>query len=169
MHEVHCWLRHEAHADLHLDFPASAHIVTATVDDVEVTPHAQSRSRTQKRVWLPLPGRPGIRCIRLRWLYDPSESLHHPNLTLPKVADAVPGTILWTVLVPAGWNVAHSGPPTRLGTGAAREAALALQRAEAQYQISEELTRQRRPSVVPACWPSPSSVSLFTAVMPDRR
>ncbi|MGH7172502.1 MAG: hypothetical protein ACRELG_19660, partial [Gemmataceae bacterium] len=150
MHEARCWLRHEAHADLKIDFPAAAHIITATVDDVEVTPHAKSEIRNPKRMWLPLPGRSGSRCIRLRWLYDSPEPLDHPNLTPPEVVDAVQGTTLWTVRVPAGWEVAHDSATTRLGAGAAREAALALSRAETQLHICQDLTKQRRDSVASA-------------------
>ena len=149
MHEARCWVYHEAHADLHIDFPAPAHIVTATVDDVEATPRAKSETGDPKRVWLPLPGRSGTRCIRLRWLYDPPEPLDRPRLAPPAVADAIQGTSLTTVMVPPGWEIAHSSATTRLGAGATRQAALALYRADAQLQISQELIRQQRDSAAP--------------------
>jgi hypothetical protein len=138
LHEARFWLRHEAHTDLNIDFPAPARVVAASVDGVEVTPLQPGSAR----LWLPLPGRAGVRCVSLRWLYDEAEPLEHPNLAPPEVVDALTGPTLWTVRVPAGWDVVRGAPAIRLGSGATREAALALYRAEAQLRICQDLGRQ---------------------------
>jgi len=140
MHEARCWLRHGAYTDLNVDFPAPARVVAAAIDGVAVTPLQPGSSR----LWLPLPGRAGVRCIRLRWMYDQPEPLDRPNLGPPDVVDARKGQALWTVLVPLGWEPAQSTPSARLGMGAAREGALALYRAEAQLRIGQELCQQSR-------------------------
>jgi hypothetical protein len=140
MHEARCWLRHEAHADLNLDFPAAARILAATVDGVEVTPFALGAAR----VWLPLPGQSGVRCVRFRWLYDRPEPLDRPNLTPPHVLDAIEGPTLWTVRIPAGWDATGGAPASRLGVGGPRVAALALYCAEAQFHICQDLAEQKR-------------------------
>ncbi len=139
LHEARCWLRHEAHTDLNVDFPAPARVIAAAIDGVAVTPLQPGSAR----LWLPLPGRAGVRCIRLRWLYDEPEALDRPNLAPPRIVDALYGPALWTVLVPPGWELAQSSPSSRLGMGAAREGALALYRAEAQLRLSQELCAQR--------------------------
>jgi hypothetical protein len=146
LHEARCWLRHEAHTDLHIDFPAPVRVLAAAIDGVEVTPLQPDSAR----VWLTLPGRPGVRCIRLRWQYDSTEPLDRPNLASPRVADAVKGPTLWTVLLPAGWEAAQSTPNARLGSGSARAAALALYRAEAQLRIRQDLSKQKQDTVVSA-------------------
>jgi hypothetical protein len=110
------------------------------LDDSEVTPLQPNPSR----VWLPLPGKAGIRFLRLRWVYDSADRLDRPNLAQPTVVDAVAGPSLWTVMVPPGWEVERSDSAISLGSGAMREAALALHRAEVQLRISQDLCRQRR-------------------------
>jgi hypothetical protein len=145
LHEARCWLRHEAHTDLTVDFPASVRVVAAAVDGVEVPPLQPAASR----LWLPLPGGAGVRCVRLRWMYREAEPLDRPNLTPPEVADARRDAVLWTVMVPPGWEAAQSSPASRLGSGPVREGALALHRAEAQLRISQELCKQGRETGAP--------------------
>ncbi len=140
LHEARCWLRHEAHTDLTIDFAAPARVVAAAVDGVEVPPLQPGPSR----LWLPLPGGAGVRCVRLRWLYREAEPLDYPRLAPPKVVDAQKGPVLWTVMVPPGWEAAKGSSANRLGTGAAREGALALYRAEAQLRVSQELSKRGR-------------------------
>lgn len=139
LHEARCWLRHEAHADLKVVFPLPAYVFAASVDGVEVTPIKAGSAG----VWLPLPGRPGVHCIRMRWIYDRPEPLDRPNLTAPLLADAVKGPILGTVMVPSGWELVGNLPAGNLGVGATREAALALWRADAQLRIRQDLVKQR--------------------------
>ena len=145
LHEARCWLRHEAHTDLTVDFPAPVRVVAAAVDGVEVPPLQPGPSR----LWLPLPGGAGVRCVRLRWLYREAEPLDRPRLAPSEVVGAQKGPVLWTVMVPPGWETAKSTPTNRLGTGAAREGALALYRAEAQLRISQELCKQGREAAAP--------------------
>ncbi len=101
-----------------------------------------------QRLWLPLPGRPGVRCIRLRWLYDRAEPLDRPNLAPPLVADARTGPTLCTVMVPAGWKGSLAGASG--WQGAERQAALELYRAEAQLHILQDLGKQRGDRAVSA-------------------
>jgi hypothetical protein len=138
MHETRCWLWHEAHTDLNVDFAAPTRVISASVDGVEVTPLQPGSAR----LWLPLPGRAGVRCVHLRWLYDQAEPLERPNLAPPQIVDAVPGPQVWTVRVPAGWDTTQNTLSTRIGTGATREAMLALYRAEAQLRICQDLNRE---------------------------
>ncbi len=140
LHEGYWWLRHEAYADLNLDFPAPARVLAASVDGVEVT----TLQSAPARAWLPMPGRSGVRCLRLRWIYDPSEPLDRPNLIPPRVADAVQGPTLWSVRVPAGWDAGSAAPAARLGSGAPCKAALSLYRADAQLRIAQALAKQAR-------------------------
>ena len=115
MHEARCWLRHEAHSDLNVDFPAPVRVVAAAIDGVEATPLQPGSSR----LWLPLPGRAGVRCVRLRWLYEKAEPLDRPKLAPPRVVNAIEGPTLWTVLVPAGalrpstWEATRTLPSPR--------------------------------------------------------
>jgi hypothetical protein len=138
LHEAHYWLRHEAHADLTFDFAAPARVLAAAIDGADVTPLQSDPTR----VWVPLPAQAGVRCVRLRWLYDPPEPLVLPNLTAPQLAGAVKGPTLWTVMVPPGWQTSFTGASG--WQGAAREAMLALGRADAQLRISQDLTKERR-------------------------
>jgi hypothetical protein len=140
LHEARYWLKHEAHSDLNVTFAAPARVVAVAVDGIETTPLQPEPSR----LWLPLPGRAGVRCVRLRWSYDKDEPLEHPNLTPPVLVDALPGPILWTMWTPDGWEPATSKDGARLGTGSTREGTLALFRAEAQLQITRELCQNGR-------------------------
>ncbi|HTU92520.1 MAG TPA: hypothetical protein VMF69_20735 [Gemmataceae bacterium] len=165
MHEVRCWLRHEAHTDLAFAFPVPIRVLATAVDGVEMTPLSEIRnprsdsdnsisdfgfriSDFKKRIWLSLSGRPGVRCIRLRWLYDQPEPLDRPNLTPPHLPGAVKGPTVWTVMVPPGWQAALTG--TTGWQGATREAALALWRSDVQLLIRQDLAKESRDSVVSA-------------------
>lgn len=142
LHEARCWLRHEANAELTLDFPAPARVLAAAVDGVEVTPLHPGITR----VWLPLPGRPGVRCLRLRWFYEPAEPLDRPNLVPPRLPGAIQEAALWTVMVPPGWNASLEN--ASCWHGPAREAALALWRGNGQLRICQDLAKEQRDSAV---------------------
>jgi hypothetical protein len=152
LHEARFWLCHEAHANLILDFAAPARVLAASMDGVEASPKSQSDngasdfgfqiSRFNNRVWLHLPGQPGVRCIQVRWVYDPPEPLDHPNLTSPQLVGAIKGPTLWTIMVPPGWQAPPAGASGWLG--AAREAQLALWRADSQLHIIQDLSKERR-------------------------
>jgi hypothetical protein len=146
LHEARCWLRHEGQTDLHVAFAAPARVITAAIDGAEATPLQPD----PLRLWLPLPGRTGVRCIRLRWLYLDAEPLDRPILAPPTVVDALTWTSVWTLRIPAGWEVAQETLTGSLGEGAARVGALALHRAEAQLHISQELCKQGRDSIASA-------------------
>jgi hypothetical protein len=135
LHETVYWLRHEARTDLRASFPEGAEVVGVSVDGREVAPLQSGPGR----LWLPLPGRAGVRKIQLRWLYEEgAEPLEAPNLERPRLEGAEEGPALWTVYVPAGWEAARSEGRS-VGTGPMRAAAVALYRAEAQLRISRVL------------------------------
>ncbi len=159
LHEERFWLDHEAHASLILDLGAPARVLTASMDGVEATPKSEIRnpkpqsanggsefgfqvSSFNRRVWLHMPGQPSVRTIHVRWMYDPPEPLDHPNLASPQLLGAIKGPALWTIMVPPGWLAPLGGS---LGWfGAAREAQLALWRADAQLHIIQDLSKERR-------------------------
>lgn len=163
LHEVRCWLHHAANAEVAVDFPESVRLRSVAVDGVEATPRTQIHNpkshpwisdfglRTtdqNKRLWLPLPGRPGVRCIRLRWLYDQPEPFDRPTMTPPHLVGALEGPILETVMVPPGWRASLVGASGWQGT--TRDVARALWRADTQLRICLDLAQQRQDSVVSA-------------------
>jgi hypothetical protein len=140
LHEAVFWLRHEANTDLNVTLPADAVVVAASIDGVEATP-LQPEPR---RLWLPLPGRAGVRRVRLRWLYDLSaERLDRPNLERLRLEGALDGPTVWNVHVPPGYRPEH-GEDGGLKAGPARSAALDLYRAAAQLDVSAALAEQER-------------------------
>jgi len=146
LHEMRCWLRHETQADLTFRFAAPARVLAVAIDGVEVTPFQPSSTR----VWVPLPGQAGVRCIRLRWLYDPPEPLERLNLAPPQLAGAEQGPILGTVMVPPGWQAHLEGASN--WQGIAREAARALWHADAQLRICQDLAKERRNNALFSAW-----------------
>jgi hypothetical protein len=106
-HEATLWLRHSSHTELRVSWPATVRVTSVSVDDSAVTPLQPG----PKELWLPLPGQPGLREIRLRWQYDAAEeSLAQPRLARPQVEGADSGPGLWTLRVPAGWELSPSVP-----------------------------------------------------------
>ncbi len=144
LHEVVWWLGHEAHTDLSVDFPAAARVVGVSVDGMEMAPLQPEAAR----LWLPLPGRAGVRRVRVRWLYEAGESLEQPKLEQPRLEGAMPGPMVWTAYVPAGWEASGPGKvpggAADLGRGAARLAALDLYRAAALLRVSQFVAEQGR-------------------------
>lgn len=136
LHEARCWLSHESLSDCNLDFPAPVRAVSAAIDGAPATPLRAGPSR----LWLPLPGRAGVRRVCLRWTYEEAEPLNHPNLTPPTIAGAETGPMVWTLHVPPGWEAAPRPGSRDSLAGAAREAVLALYRAEVQLRICRQLS-----------------------------
>jgi hypothetical protein len=98
----------------------------------------------RRRLWLPLPGRAGVRAVRVRWRYDTqAEPLGQPLLQMPFVEGAVVGPALWSVYLPAGYEAEAAAPPALL-PGQARAATAALYRAEAQLRVSAALAETSR-------------------------
>jgi hypothetical protein len=138
-HEVVYWLRHEAHTDLNVTWPAPADVVGVAVDGNEVTP----LQPTPDRLWLPLPGRAGARRVRLRWTYRGGETLERPNLDRPKLEGAKDGPTVWTAYVPLGWRAMADGDRPWVG-GRERWASLDLARARALLAVSRDLAERLR-------------------------
>ncbi len=137
LHEATYWLRHEANAELNVILPAAGRVVAASVDGIAVVPLQPQPDLT--RLWLPLPRRPGVRWVRLRWVYD-EEPLTAPNLTRPTLE----GTAL---VLRCGPSISRMA--SRLNNNAAwncvRDSfavALDLYRAEAQGQIVRKLAEE---------------------------
>jgi hypothetical protein len=135
LHEATYWIEHGANADLNVLLPRPGTVVAVAVDGVEVAPLQPGR----RQLWLPLPGRPGVRSLRVRWRYDdPADSLERPLLQTPVIEGSVGGAALWTVYVPAGFEeIPGEGPVPR--PGPARAAAASLYRADAQLRVSAAL------------------------------
>jgi hypothetical protein len=133
LHQATCWLRHEANTDLNVTLPAPAEVMSVSIDGVGVTPLQPERTR----LWLPLPGHAGIRCVRLSW-FCADESFDRPNLECPRLEGAVEGPVLWTVVVSPGW-APEAGSEPDLDGGLPRRAALELTRATAQFRIAARL------------------------------
>jgi hypothetical protein len=147
LHEAVWWLWQERPADLMVRLPAAAQIVGLTVNDAERTPLQPGADS----LWLPLPGRPGLQRVRLRWLYRTPEPLEQPDLAWPRLEGGQPGPVLWTVWVPAGWETDSPRPVGRsadhaefLGKGAGRLAVLDLYRARAELQALEAMAARGR-------------------------
>jgi hypothetical protein len=140
LHGAVWWLRHEAHTDLSVALPAAARVVAVTLDGAEVAPLQPG----PERLWLPLPGRAGVRRLAVWWVYDPAEPLGRPNLDRPRLAGAAPGPALWTAYLPPGHRVAADAGARNLGRGEAQAAALGLYRAEAQLRVSQALAERPR-------------------------
>jgi hypothetical protein len=136
LHEAVYWVQHGANTDLNVVLPKPGTVVAVAVDGTDVAPLQPAR----RRLWLPLPGRAGVRAVRVRWRYDdpPAERLDQPLLETPRVEGSIGGPGVWTVYVPAGFESVPGAPAVL--PGAARAAAVALYRAEAQLRASAALT-----------------------------
>ena len=84
LHEAVYWLWHDAHTDLNLTFPAAARVVAVSLDGVETPPLQPDPAH----LWLPLPGRQGLQCVRVLWSYEPAEPLDRPNFDAIKLDGA---------------------------------------------------------------------------------
>jgi hypothetical protein len=135
LHEGVFWLRHDGPTDLNLTLPAPARVVAVSLDGVE-SPPLQPEA---VRLWLPLPAVAGIRCLRVRWMYDPPERLDRPNLDAPTIDGAEAAPCLWTVFVPEDFR---AGDACGLKQGLGAAAAADLRRAEVQLQITRLLAGQ---------------------------
>ncbi len=140
LHEVVYWVLHGPNTDLNVLLPKPGSVVAVSVDGVDVTPLQPER----RRLWVPLPGRPGVRAVRVRWRYEePEEACERPLLQTPPLDGAVGGPAVWTVYLPGGFEAA-GGDGSVLRTGPGRAAAAALFRAEAQLRVSAALAGTAR-------------------------
>jgi hypothetical protein len=137
LHEAVYWVAQETPADLNVVFPAEVRILHVSVDGVDLLPVQPGR----RGLWLPLSGRGSIRQVRLRWQYDPAESLADPNLARLRLDGVIDGPTLWTVSTPVGWEVAAARGTGLLGEGPGRIAAVNLHRASVQLQLSRALAK----------------------------
>jgi hypothetical protein len=142
LHEARFWLRHEEAAELSVRWPAGVEILGVEVDGSPVP----AREAESGRSWLSISGPGGIREVVFRYRHLPlpgSETLDRPDLIPPRLEGARQGPAVWTVEVPAGWEIAGSGGARFLGAGTTRRAVLELHRAEVALAICRELGSQR--------------------------
>lgn len=135
LHEAVWWLHHPGHAEVAIDFPAAIRVVGLSVDGTDRSPVQTAPTS----LWLPLSGGPATERVRVRWMYERSEPLERPNFDRPRIVGAGEGRSVWTLRVPAGWDVVAPSGPQGLGKGATRSAALDLFRAEAQFRALQSL------------------------------
>jgi hypothetical protein len=135
-HEAVFWVRHEAAAELRLHWAGAVRVAGASVGGAA----AAVLQPEPDRLWLPLPGPAGTHEVRVRWDNVRAEPLRQPDMTLPALEGAEPGTVVWTVDVPPGWEAGGGGRP--LGAGADRRAVLELYRASVQLAVVGDLVRQ---------------------------
>lgn len=141
IHQATFRLYHEAGADLRVVMPAgSAPVLSVMIDNAEVTPSQPANDR----LWLPLPGRAGVCTVQVTWSYRPSqEALDWPNLDPPQLEGVQAGPVLWTVHVPAGYQLSPSSARSPLLASAAGQD---LRRAAAQLQLLSLLAERAQTS-----------------------
>jgi hypothetical protein len=136
-HQVTYWLYHEAGADLSLLWPADVDVISVRVDGAAVTPLQPGPAR----LWLPLPGRSGARTVEIRWkVPSGAEPLAEPRLDLPRLDGVADPPALWTVHVPAGYELRREDGDARAGSAAGQ----ALRRAAAYLRLSAALAPRAR-------------------------
>jgi hypothetical protein len=139
LHEARFWLRHEAGGGLTVVLPAPGTVIAASVDGTELLPLQPG----PKRLWLPLPGRAGVRRVRLCWFHGKDEeALARPNLAPVRLEGVADGPLLGVLAVPSGWRP-DGATAARLHAGAAAAAAQDLARADAQLRLSRALAGQK--------------------------
>jgi hypothetical protein len=130
------WLYHEAGADLDVRLPDGAEILAVTLDGTAVPPLQPGAGR----LWLPLPGGRGGRVVHVTWARPTDTaagSLAPLALQGPRLEGVAEGPVVWTLHVPAGYDLT----PRRRKTGAqtSSAAALDLWRAAAHLRLLEQL------------------------------
>jgi hypothetical protein len=129
LHQATYWMYHETGADLAVELPAAAQLLSVTVDGAEVT----RIQPAPDRLWLPLSSRSGSFVLRLCWSYAAeAEPLTRPRLDRPRLEGAEPALTLWTCHVPVGFRLSA-------GHGQDDDATLALRRAEAMLELGAAL------------------------------
>jgi hypothetical protein len=138
LHQAAYWICHPTGTEFSFSLPEGAHLVGLTLDDQEVAPLRPDPAQ----VWLPLPGSPNLRCLQVRWSYDPNtERFNSPRLDRPALegvdfidsGDAAAHQ--WMVRLPADYDLQS--------TDAHQIAADALrQRRDQAYQRFKELTAE---------------------------
>jgi hypothetical protein len=144
LHQTTYWLYKEFNSDLQVVLPSNARLLAVTLDDRPVaTPRPEGG-----RLWLSLPGSAAAHRLRLRWRFnDNAETLERPLLTPPRLQGVVAGPVLWTVEIPAGYQLGADKNGTSAGAAVpACAAGQDLRRAGAQFQLSELLAGRARPS-----------------------
>jgi hypothetical protein len=135
LHQAAYWLYHEAGAEVRVQLPLGAELLTVTLDDKEITPLQTGPAP----LWLPLTGGSGVHCVGLRWIFNEmDEGLDQPNLQQPRLLDIVPAPAEWTIYVPGGYRLTASPLEIVPTNVAGRE----LRRAEAQLALSRLLTER---------------------------
>jgi hypothetical protein len=145
VHQARYWLYHEAGSELLVHLPHGSRLLRLTLDGNDVAP----LEFDPEQVWLPLTGG-GLRSLQLSWAFeDNREQLDQPDLTRPRLDDAVPvgpeqpRSSLWTVYLPTGYQLVEPGKEAQ----PALAAAVDLRRAAALLQLSNRLAGRLSPRV----------------------
>ena len=115
-------------------------IVSVTLGPVDGPPRPVTRSLgpSGRRLWLPLPPTPGLHAVAVRYRHPVGhDSPHKPDLTVPSLEGAEGGRILWTLDVPANWELTAEDAPA--ATGPTRQALVSLSRAAAYLSLVHHL------------------------------
>jgi hypothetical protein len=134
LHEGVFWLYQDAQAELQFTLPEHARLLTAELDGDEVRP-VQSQPETHT---LTLAAAPGPRLLRLRWVVQ-EETFSAPNLETPRFGGLSFERQLWTLHVPAGFEVT-AAPGTERMPSAEQD----LAEAEAYLHLSEVLAEREK-------------------------
>jgi hypothetical protein len=139
LHEAVYTLATDGAADLRVQLPTGAQVLTVALDGSPVA----SRPTDPHLLWLPLPASPGIHTLRVSWRFEEGrESLARPQLQGPRLQETGDQPVLWTVYVPAGYHLARSA--AELGGAAISTVRLDLERAAAQLRLCELLAEHHR-------------------------
>ncbi|HMC66199.1 MAG TPA: hypothetical protein VKI65_14780 [Gemmataceae bacterium] len=141
LHQARYWLAHEATANLGLELPIGARVLTATVDGRGVPVFQQG----PQHLWLPLSGGGSSRTIRLMWAFDEDqESLHRPRLDQPRVDGRADGPVLWRIDVPPGYRLEANKDAPDQSASRASPAGQELRRAAAFLQLYRTLASRAK-------------------------
>src|SRR5262249_5318905 len=136
------WLYHEANSDLTVLLPGRSRILGFAVDDARMTPLQLAPGRA----WVPLPASAGSCKLQVRWTFDEHAPLERPRLHLPQLEGVDAAPVLWTVHVPAGYQIARNDDRSNSGRSPSpvSAATLDLQHAACQQHLSTVLANRLR-------------------------
>ncbi|MFO0926405.1 MAG: hypothetical protein U0736_05115 [Gemmataceae bacterium] len=150
LHQARLWVDQEGATELRAFWRADVEVTAATVDGAAVP----VGDRVTRYLVLPGSGRPGVRCVTLRYRHrGGSETLYNPDLYYPHIDGARGGPVVWTVDVPPGWELGGAAGGVRLGAGATARATIELHRATvalARLRGLAAAARTFRPADLPA-------------------
>ncbi|MCS6849756.1 MAG: hypothetical protein NZ700_01135 [Gemmataceae bacterium] len=137
LHQATFWLYHGGAGEVRCRLPEGARLQTAVLDDRDVSPPPSATTFA-----IALPGTSGIRRLDVVWHYaNGDEPFDRPRLETPQLDGLEETPLLWTLHVPAGFQVrgGSAGAPLR-----ASAAGLELRRAAAFLHLADILAPRLR-------------------------